>query len=37
MKKSPIKKHAAITRAEYIKVEPLVSLHITEAGEGWSI
>jgi len=34
MKKSPIKKHTAITRAEYIKVEPRVQLHITDAGEG---
>ena len=34
MKKSPIKKKAGISKAEYIKVAPLVHLHITDAGEG---
>jgi non-heme chloroperoxidase len=34
MKKSPDKKHAGRTRAEYIKVEPRVHLHVTDAGEG---
>jgi pimeloyl-ACP methyl ester carboxylesterase len=34
MKKSPDKKKAGKARAEYIKVEPNVRLHITDAGEG---
>lgn len=34
MKKSPDKKKTVMARAEYIKVEPNVHLHITDAGEG---
>jgi pimeloyl-ACP methyl ester carboxylesterase len=34
MKKSQVKKKAGVTRAEFIKVEPNVYLHVTDAGEG---
>ena len=34
MKKSAVKKKAGSTREEFIKVEPKVYLHITDAGEG---
>src|SRR5512133_114186 len=34
MKKSPDKKKDLVARAEYIKVETNVRLHVTDAGEG---
>jgi pimeloyl-ACP methyl ester carboxylesterase len=34
MKKSQVKKKAGLAREEFIKVEPKVYLHITDAGEG---
>ena len=34
MKKLKVKKKAGITREEFIKVEPNVYLHVTDAGEG---
>ena len=34
MKKSQNKKKAGLTREEYIKIEPNVHLHVTDAGEG---
>ena len=34
MKKSQIKEKAGSTREEFIKVEPKVYLHVTDAGEG---
>jgi non-heme chloroperoxidase len=34
MKKSAVKKKSGLAREEYIKVEPKVNLHITDAGEG---
>ena len=34
MKKSAVKKKTGLTREEFIKVEPNVHLHITDAGEG---
>ena len=34
MKNSQVKKKAGLTREEFIKVEPNVYLHVTDAGEG---